>query len=270
MMKATKAKIIAKSFFVLTLFALIGVGKEPPWTHEGAHGDQKTDIRDNLTGGVGKSVTGIDLVPQIADCTHLLFEEEFSQGVIPEEWTALHGTQWSVVEGVLQGKPSTKQFQDKRMAAGNASHAGKTPSNRLLVPVDDCVMLFRFKLSGGLSGVHFGFNDGSVKTGTGHVCRFTVSTRKGQSLVKDKDVTLDGDKDEILVTDIFNVKSNTWYWMMLEIIDDEMVAQVSGGPILRARHPRFDIPKDQINLPTRGGGVVLYDCVRVWDAVRKK
>ena len=39
--------------------------------------------------------------------------------------------------------------------------------------------------------------------------------------------------------------------------------------ILRAKHLRFDIPKDQINLPTRGGGVVLYDNVKVWDAVKK-
>jgi hypothetical protein len=58
--------------------------------------------------------------------------------------------------------------------------------------------------------------------------------------------------------------------MMLEIVGNEMVAQVSGGPILRAKHPRFNTSKDQINLPTRGGGVVLYDNVRIWNAVRKK
>ena len=57
--------------------------------------------------------------------------------------------------------------------------------------------------------------------------------------------------------------------MMLEIVGDEMVAQVSGAPVLRAKHPRLNIPKDQINLPTRGGGVVLYDNVKVWDAVKK-
>ncbi|MDA8042188.1 MAG: hypothetical protein MPJ22_07215, partial [Pirellulales bacterium] len=113
-------------------------------------------------------------------------------------------------------------------------------------------------------------NDGSFKTGTGHVCRFTVSTRKGLSLAKDRNVTIDGDEDETLVADTFNVKPDTWYWMMLEVIGDEMVAQVSGAPVLRAKHPRFNIPKDQINLPTRGGGVVLYDNVKVWNAVQKK
>ena len=84
------------------------------------------------------------------------------------------------------------------------------------------------------------------------------------------DGTVDGDEDETLVADTFNLKPDTWYWMMLEVIGDEMVAQVSGAPVLRAKHPRFNIPKDQINLPTRGGGIVLYDNVKVWNAVQKK
>ena len=208
-----------------------------------------------------------DVFPQVAECGEAAFRGRFlwrtcSRGMdtFARERNGLS------FEGVLQGRASTKEFQQKRIAAGNTSHSGKTPSSRLLVPVDDCVMLFRFKLVDGLSGAHFGFNDGSFKTGTGHVCRFTVSARKGQSLVKDRNVTVDGDEDEILVTDSFNVKADTWYWMMLEIVGDEMVAQVSGGPVLRARHPRFNIPKDQINLPTRGGGVMLYDNVRVWNA----
>mgnify|MGYP006246799573 CR=1 FL=1 len=102
-----------------------------------------------------------DVVPQVAECAELLFEADFSHGNVPEQWIPLHGTQWSVVEGSLEGRPSTKSFQTKRIAAGNASHSGKTPSSRLLVPVDDCVLLFRFQLVDGLSGVHFGFNDGS-------------------------------------------------------------------------------------------------------------
>ena len=244
-------------------------GRRVVQAHEDAGSGRKNVASQNVGSDSGISSPQPDVVPQIAECTNLLFDADFSEGGVPGQWMPLHGTQWGVVEGVLQGRPSTTEFQHKRIAAGNASHSGKTPSSRLLVPVDDCVMLFRFKLVDGLSGVHFGFNDGSFKSGTGHVCRFTASTRKGQSLVKDRNVTVYGDEDETLVTDSFNVKADTWYWMMLEIVGDKMGAQVSGGPILRAKHPRFDIPKDQINLPTRGGGVVLYDDVRVWNARRR-
>ena len=256
--------------FCIVLGAVSLSGRSAVQAHENTGADQKNDTGQKVGSDDGISLPQPDVVPQIAECANLLFDADFTGGEVPEEWIPLHGTQWTVVEGVLQGRPSTNEFQQKRVAAGNTSHSGKTPSSRLLVPVDDCVMLFQFKLTDGLSGAHFGFNDGSFKTGTGHVCRFTVSTRKGQSLVKDRNVTLDGDKDETLVTDSLNVKADTWHWMMLEIVGNEMVAQVSGGPILRAKNPRFNIPKDQINLPTRGGGVVLYDNVRIWNAVRKK
>jgi len=238
----------------------VGVGEDKT----GAAGSHMS--RHNANADRSEATAVPDVVPQVAECAELLFEADFSDGNVPEQWIPLHGTQWSVVEGSLEGRPSTKAFQAKRIAAGNTSHSGKTPSSRLLVPVDDCVLLFRFQLVDGLSGVHFGFNDGSFKTGTGHVCRFTVSSLKGQALVKDRNVTLKGDEDETLVTNSFNVKANTWYWMMLEIVGDEMVAQVSGGPILRAKNARFDITKDQINLPTRGGGVVRYDDVKIWRA----
>ncbi len=265
----SQIKVLVLIVFCIVLGGVSLTGRNAVRARESTGADQKKNTGQKVGRDDEISPPPPDVVPQIAECTNLLFESDFTEGEVPEEWIPLHGTQWAVVEGSLQGRPSTNEFQQKRVAAGNSSHSGKTPSSRLLVPVDDCVMLFQFKLTDGLSGAHFGFNDGSFKTGTGHVCRFTVSTRKGQSLVKDRNVTLDGDEDETLVTDSLNVKADTWHWMMLEIVGDEMVAQVSGGPILRAKHPRFDIPKDQINLPTRGGGVVLYDNVKVWDAVKK-
>jgi len=270
-MKRKKTQAVGRHLLlVLSNIAILTAGHGAVCSNE----ELRDDLKD-ISGPIqsvrhGSVIAQIDVVPKIAECTDLLFAAEFSEGGVPEKWIPLHGTQWSVVEGTLRGEPSTKEFQDRRIASGNSSHTGKTPSSRILIPVDDCVVRLRFKLADNLSGVHFGFNDGSVKTGTGHVCRFTVSTRKGQSLVKDKNVTLNGDEDEVLVSANFNIKADTWYWMVLEIVEDEMVAQVSGGPVLRARHPRFNVPKDQINLPTRGGGVVFYDQVRIWKAVRKK
>jgi len=208
-----------------------------------------------------------DITPVISQPGELIFKDDFEKEKIRPEWKPLHGTRWKIVEGTLRGEPSTKEYQQAQVAKGNKSHSGRTPSSRLMVSSDDCIMLFRFKLAEGLSGAHFGFNDGSFKAGTGHVCRFTVSTRKGLTLQKDKNAKLKGDTDKTLVTSKFNLKADTWYWMMLEIVGEQMAAQVSGGPVLKAQHARIDIPKDQINLPTRGGGVIHYDHVRVWKAL---
>lgn len=208
-----------------------------------------------------------DLAPVISRAGELVFEDNFDMAEIRPEWKPLHGTRWTIVGGKLQGEPSTKEDRQAQIAKGNKKHSGGTPSSRLMVPADDCIVLFRFKLTDGLSGAHFGFNDGSFQSGTGHVCRFTATTRKGLTLQKDKNAKLKGDADETLATNEFKLKPDTWYWMMLEVLGDQIAAQVSGGPVLKARHPRIDIPKDQINLPTRGGGIIFYDHVRVWKAL---
>tara|TARA_R110000850_G_scaffold96999_12_gene202677 strand:+ start:4174 stop:4878 length:705 start_codon:yes stop_codon:yes gene_type:complete len=206
-----------------------------------------------------------DVSPAISQPGELLFSSDFDGDTIPSEWVPLHGTQWSIVDGALQGQPSTREFQERRIADGNKSHSGGTPSSRLMVEVDDCIMLLRFKYSDGLKGAHFGFNDGSFATGTGHVCRFITSVTE-LALQADQNAKVDDDADEIIATSEFTIEPDTWYWMMLEVVGDQFAAQISGSPMLKARHPRVDTPKDQINLPTRGGGSIYYDHVRVWNA----
>ena len=205
-----------------------------------------------------------DVAPVISRPGDLIFADDFDKAEIRSEWVPLHGTRWAIVDGTLRGQPSTKEYQQEQTAKGNKRHSGGTPSSRLMVRTDDGILLFRFKLTDGLKGAHFGFNDGTFKSGTGHVCRLTATTHQGLTLQKDKNAKLKGDNDETLITSDFNLKPDTWYWMMLEVVGDQMVAQVSGGPVLRARHARIDRPKGQINLPTRGGGIIFYDHVRVW------
>ena len=45
----------------------------------------------------------------------------------------------------------------------------------------------------------------------------------------DKNAKLKADMDKTLVTSNFNLKPDIWCWMMLEIVGNQMVAQVSGG-----------------------------------------
>ncbi len=213
---------------------------------------------------------GANLKPVISRAGALIFKDDFDATKVRKEWVALHGTQWKVVVGALRGQPSSKEYQAKQIARGNKSHSGGTPSSRLLVPAKDCIVLLRFKLADGLNGAHFGFNDGTFQSGTGHVCRLTATTTKGLTLQKDKNAKVEGDTDQTLTKDPFNLKPDTWYWMMLEVVGDQMASQISGGPILKARHPRIDFNKDQVNLPTRGGGTIFYDQVRIWKALPLK
>ena len=83
----------------------------------------------------------------------------------------------------------------------------------------------------------------------------------------DKNAKLKADMDKTLATSNFNLKPDIWFWMMLEMVGNQMADQVSGSTLLNAQHARIDIPRDQINLLTRGGGVIFYDHGRVWKAL---
>lgn len=193
----------------------------------------------------------------------LIFEDNFESGSAKQEWTALHGTRWSVKDGVFTGIPSTPEFQ-----ASRDNHTGATPSMMLKVPARDCILQLSFKISGGLSAAHFGFNNSTTAVGTGHIGRFIPSTRVGTILQKDRHSQIEGDKDEALARSDWTIEQDRWYMLLIEGIGDTMIARIEGGPTLRASHWRFDEVKTAVNLKARGkAGMIAYDNVKIWEAL---
>jgi hypothetical protein len=202
--------------------------------------------------------------PILVEKGELIYSADFSDGKVPKEWVAGSKTQWEVVDGVLVGNPAPTAYQENRKSK-KQKHTGGTPSSSVLVPLHDGIVQLSFKVSGKMNGAHFGYDDGSFKTGTGHVNRFAVSTKSGLELIKDDDATLDDDEDEVLDSADFKIKSDTWYTILLEYKGGEFVAHISDGPSLRGKHDkRFDRLKSDLNLPTRGGGTIYYDNLKVW------
>ncbi len=221
-----------------------------------------------LIGCCGSLYAGLPDAPKpvLVEKGKLIYSADFSDGRVPAEWKAGSHTQWNVVDGVLVGNPAPKEYQEKRKSRGQ-KHTGGTPSSSVMVPLKDGIVQLSFMISGKMNGAHFGWNDGTFKTGTGHVNRFTVSTKSGLELIKDDDSTMDDDDDEVLDKADFNIKSDTWYTILLEFKGGEFVARISGGPTLRGTHEeRFNRLKTHMNLPTRGGGTIYYDNLKIWSA----
>lgn len=193
----------------------------------------------------------------------LLFEDTFNSGEAKTEWKALHGTRWSVEKGVYEGIPSTPEFQ-----AGREHHTGATPSMALRVPARDCILELSFKISGGLHAAHVGFNNGTTAEGTGHVARLILSTQSGTVLQKDRHSQIEGDKDGPLATSDWTLEKDRWHTLLIEAIGDRFTARIEGGPVLRAKHWRFDVLKTSVNLKARGkAGAIAYDNVKIWEAL---
>jgi hypothetical protein len=199
------------------------------------------------------------IAPVLMKPGKLIFADNFDEVSIRSQWTPLHQTRWNVIDGALHGIPATEDFQKSR-----TKHNGGTPSSKLVVPIKDGILQMSFKLTGKMAGVHFGFNDGTFQDGTGHVCRIAFHKRDGISLIKDKNTKLANDQVEVLKSNPFKIQSDQWYTFVMEVTGDQMVVQLKDGPTLKARHKRFGAPKSWINLPTRGGGEIYYDDVRIW------
>ena len=218
---------------------------------------QTTKLDQELVGNEG--VARPLIAPVLMKPGKLIFADSFKVATIRSQWTPLHQTRWNVTNGRLHGVPATEEFQKSR-----TKHNGGTPSSKLVVPVNDCILQMSFKLTGKMTGVHFGFNDGTFQSGTGHVGRITFHKRDGISLIKDKNTKLGNDEVEVLKSNPFKIQSDQWYTFVLEVKGEQMVMQLKDGPTLQASHKRFGAPKSWINLPTRGGGEIYYDDVRIW------
>lgn len=202
-------------------------------------------------------------ISQLGALGSVLFEDDLSQNRIKPEWKLQHGTTWRIENGHLKGSASSPEFQAKR-----SHHKGTTPSMSLVLPMKDVLIKMDFKISGGLNGAHFGFNDGTTKEGTGHVCRVILSTKSGSKLQKDYNSQMKGDKDETLLEDDWCMKSGTWYTIVFEVKGSEFAVEIVGGPKWKVEHSRINVLKSWLNLKTRGGngeGVIEYDNIKVWE-----
>ena len=205
-----------------------------------------------------------ELKPMLAAKGKLLLQEDFASGH-SDKWQFLHGTRFNVEDGTLVGIGSTKKYQ----AAHAGSHSGKTPSSKLHKISRNVILQFSFQMKEGLREVHIGANDGNFKTGSGHVGRITFSTKTGLTVVKDRNIRIEGDKTEKLKNTPYEFKNDQWYTVMVEFVGDTLAAQVENGPSISAQNIRFQSTKSDINLPTRGGGKVIYDNIYIWQAASK-
>jgi hypothetical protein len=69
-----------------------------------------------------------DYQPELFKSTKLVYEDTFDSGKLNTDfWEIRQNTTWTIKDGVLTGSPSSKEFQDKKRASDDPSHAGLKP-----------------------------------------------------------------------------------------------------------------------------------------------
>ncbi len=190
----------------------------------------------------------------------VLFEDDFS-GPLKPEWAPSYKTRWAAAGGVLTGQPATEADQ---AAAHDKQHGGSAPSIQLNVPTRDCIVAYEFKLGPKNTAQNIVFNDGTHLSGTGHVSSVQFHVRLGVVLSKKKNTKQDGDADVDLGVSDWKPVAGKWYQVMEEMRGDTIVVRISGGPSLKAKDPRFDMPKTFLSLGAWGGDAISYRNFRIW------
>lgn len=193
------------------------------------------------------------LKPLMARPDRVVLQDDFSKTgpIKKDDWSPRQGTQWVVEDGVLRGRPSTKEFQAKRK-----DHFGYEP--RISAPVTPAQFVARFSVrfaEGGETAivpfVEFGH----------HVCRVKFS-KDGLAMV--------AEHESILVAEAkdFHYEPGKWYEMLAEMKGDEVVVQIAGGPTLAAKHECFAKPNPSggngLGIAGPKDGVAEIDNVTIW------
>jgi hypothetical protein len=172
------------------------------------------------------------------------------------EWIQRQGTRWAIEDGVLRGRPSTKEFQDSK-----PNHKGYEA--RVSLPATPHEFIARFSIR---------FIDGAetrivpfVEFGH-HVARIKFS-ETGLSLVADGETVL------LNETNDFKYEPGRWYHLLAEMKGDEFSVQFAGGPTLYGKHTRFKYPatKGGVGLGIAGprGGTVELDNFSLWSTKKE-
>ena len=83
---------------------------------------------------------------ELFESNHLVYEDHFDSGEINLDfWEIRQRSTWKIVDGVLTGSESSKEFQEKKIAAGDKAHAGFKPVVWLKQVPENFVVHFRMR-----------------------------------------------------------------------------------------------------------------------------
>ncbi|WP_146523146.1 hypothetical protein [Stieleria varia] len=193
----------------------------------------------------------------------LLFEDDFERTELGPWKVIIPG--FKISEGVLVGT------QDR------ADHGSV---GRVYLPMQDCLVSFRFQLAGS-PRFNIVFDDKNHKgSHAGHICRVAVAP---------KQIRLGDDKEGVMRNDIFamrrdpkqksaadklligrgvaaavDLKSDRWYEMTIEILGDQMRVTLDGKEIGVLKSPGIAHPTKESVHFTVNGNATHIDDVKIW------
>ncbi len=204
---------------------------------------------------VSSSLYSDDYKPKLFKSTKLVYEDDFSSGEINKDfWQVRQGSTWVIKDGILTGSPSPKEFQDKKIAAGDKAHAGFKPVMWLEKVPENMVVHLRLRYDSEKYHPKFPLLD------VGHHVNTLIFGEKSTRLVLKKN------QKTIEVEEQF-LPLNTWVDVTIELKKGVMFLKM-GDKTRTFEDPLIDmVDQQQIDFKGVDFGGIQIDSVKVYEGL---
>ncbi|WP_395745784.1 hypothetical protein [Prosthecobacter sp.] len=204
-------------------------------------------------------------LPSLAQATDADFKSELFQSLKPiysdtfdsgplntEFWEVRQNTTWAVKDGVLTGTPSSKEFQDKKKASTDPSHAGLKPVIWLKKVPENFVCSMRVRYDATTYQKGFPIFD------LGHHIHTLTFSEKATTLVIKKNV-------ESLPVGQPLFTLNQWHDVVIELKKGTLILKIDGTKHLFESKNIDMTGQAQIDFKAVDGGSCQIDSIHVWE-----
>lgn len=194
-----------------------------------------------------------DYQPELFQSLKLVYADTFDSGPLNTEfWEIRQNTTWAVKDGVLTGSPSSKEFQDKKKASDDPSHAGLKPVVWLKKVPENfvCSMRVRYDAAAYQKGFPI-FDLGH------HIHTLTFSEKATTMVIKKKVESLPVEQP------LFSL--NQWHDVIIELKKGAILLKIDGKKHLFESRNIDMSGQAQIDFKAVDGGTCQIDSVRLWE-----
>lgn len=190
--------------------------------------------------------------PELFQSLKLVYSDNFDGPLNTEFWEVRQSTTWAVKNGVLTGSPSSKEFQDKKKASDDPSHAGLKPVIWLKKVPENFVCAMRVRYDATTYQKGFPLFD------LGHHIHTLSFGEKATTLTIKKNV-------EILPVTEPLFALNQWHDVVIELKKGTILLKIDGKRHVFESKNIDMTGQAQIDFKAVDFGSCQIDSVRVWE-----
>lgn len=196
---------------------------------------------------------GADYQSELFHSLKLIYEDHFDSGKLNTEfWEIRQNTTWVIQDGTLTGRPSSKEFQERKIADGDKAHAGLKPVIWLKKVPENFVCALRVRYDGKA------YQRGFPLLDVGHHVHTLTFSQQATTLTIKKNV------ETLPITQpLFAL--NQWHDVIIELKKGTLLLSIDGKKH-RFESPNIDMTgQAQIDFKAVDGGTCQIDSVRLWE-----